>query len=159
MAEHDFVAVAEDYAFACALRDGDDGTVPEDGSAVGTAVIEETVQSFLGVELKMRVRPRDGWIGSWPVIAKGHVVLTSEPLIGVNDFGESPEVDALFLKAQLLLLSGSGGDGAADLHHFIRGLESGSGSIMHIEAAGRHIGWQLRHQFDPYGKLGGSSTR
>ena len=152
--EYDFVAIPKGYAFAGALRNGDNGAVPQDRGAVGAAVVEETVHGPLGVKLEMGVSPGDGWIGSGPIVTEGDVVLASEPLIGVNNLAEPAKVDAPLLEAKLLLLGGAGGYGNADFHDLVGRLESGGGPVMRIEAAGRYIGRQLGHQFHLHLEVG-----
>jgi hypothetical protein len=147
LSKHDFIPVLQSDAFARALRDWDDRAIPDDGGSMGAPIIEEAKHGLLGIELNVGMSPRNGWIGSVPVVSECHVIFSCEPPIRVDNFRKTPQVNALLLQAELLLLGGSGNDGKPDLHSLLRWLRGGNVSIVHIKSTSRHIGRQFRHQF------------
>ena len=46
LSKHDFISVAQSDAFARALRDWNQGAIPEDGGSMGAPIIEEAEHSL-----------------------------------------------------------------------------------------------------------------
>ena len=114
---------------------------------MGTPIIEEAEHGLLGIELNMGMSPRNGWVGSLPVVSECHVIFSCEPPIRVDNFRKTAQVNALLLQAELLLLGRSGDDGKPDLHYHLRYLRGGNASVVNIKSTSRHIRRQFRHQF------------
>ena len=71
---------------------------------MGTPIIEEAEHGLLGIELNMGMSPRNGWVGSLPVVSECHVIFSCEPPIRVDNFRKTSQLNALLLQAKLLLL-------------------------------------------------------
>src|ERR1700722_13254709 len=150
LSQDDFISVPQGDAFAQALWDGDHGAIPEDCGSMGASIIEEPEHCLLGIELKVGMSPRDGWVWRLRIVAECNVISSCEPPIRIDDFHQTSQVNALLLQAELLLPGSSGDDGKPDLHCLFRWLWGGNAAVVHIEGAGRYIGRQFRHQFHLY---------
>jgi hypothetical protein len=114
---------------------------------MGAPIIEEAEHTLLGIELNMGMSPRNGWVGSLPVVSECHVIFSCEPPIRVDNFHKAAQVNALLLQANLLFLGRSGDDGKPDLHYLFRWLRGSNASVVNIKSTRRHIRPQFRHQF------------
>jgi hypothetical protein len=147
LSKHDFISVPQGKAFARALRDWNHGAIPDDSGSMGAPIIEEAEHSPLGIELNVGMSPRNGWVGSVPVVSECHVIFSCEPPIRVDNFRKTSQVNALLLQAELLLLGRSGDDGKPDLHYLLRWLRGGNASVVNIKSTSRHGRRQFRYEF------------
>jgi hypothetical protein len=120
---------------------------------MGAPIIEEAEHNPLGIELKVGMSPRNGWVGSVPVVPECHVIFSCQPAIRVDNFHKTSQVNALLLQAELLLLGRPGDDGKPDLHHLTRSLRGGNAAVVHIKAPGCYIRWQFRDKFHPHREM------
>ena len=114
---------------------------------MGAPVIEEAEHSLLGIELNVGMSPRNGRIGSVPIVSECYVIFSCEPPVRVDNFRQTSQMNALLLQAELLLLGRSCDDGKPDLHSLLRWLRRGNASVMRIKSTSRQIRRQLRYQF------------
>src|ERR1700722_7909711 len=114
---------------------------------MGAPIIKKAEHSLFGIELNVGMSPRNGWVGSLPVVSECHVIFSREPPIRVDNFRKTAQMNALLLQAELLLLGRSGDDGKPDLHSLLRWLRRGNASVMRIKSTSRQIRRQLRYQF------------
>ncbi len=119
------------------------------------AIVEEAIQALLRVKLHVGMRTRNGRIGSSRLVSKGHVILSGQPPVGVDDLRKASQVDALLLQVNLLLLGDPGKDGQQNLHRLCRALRSGSACVVHIKAARCDIRRKLRYKCHLDGKVSG----
>jgi hypothetical protein len=91
LSKHDFISVPQGKAFARALRDWNHGAIPDDSGSMGAPIIEEAEHSPLGIELNVGMSPRNGWVGSVPVVSECHVIFSCEPPIRVDNFRKTTQ--------------------------------------------------------------------
>ena len=58
---------------------------------MGAPIIEEAEHSPLGIELNVGMSPRNGWVGSVPVVSECHVIFSCEPPIRVDNFRKTTQ--------------------------------------------------------------------
>ena len=139
VSEDDFVSVSQCHAFTRTRRNWNQGAIPGNGGSMGAAIVVETERRILEIEFNVSMSARDGLVGSGCVISKCHVVLSCEPLFGVDNFREASQVDASLLEKELVLLGRTGDDREPDLSRLLQILLERSASVMHIETPSGNI--------------------
>ena len=150
LSEHNFIPLLQSDPLARALRDWDHGAFPDDRGSVGASIIEEAEHTLFWIVLNVGMGPRNGWVGSVPVVSECHVIFSCEPSIRVDNFPKTSQVYALLLQTELLLLGRSGDDGEPDLRYLSRSWRGWNASVVHIKPTSGHIRRQFRHQFYPH---------
>jgi hypothetical protein len=58
---------------------------------MGAPIIEEAGHSPHGIEVNVGMSPRNGWVGSVPVVSECHVIFSCEPPIRVDNFRKTTQ--------------------------------------------------------------------